>query len=254
MNLEIFNNIALSLDCQLDRIDSQNYYLADISGNDSIAALIKILDENSSAVVIPSIIELACEYGDKNQYGKVIEKLQECFNIEGIKIMPGIICSANNIWRVLVSGHIQESVDLCRFYSPCISCHLVMHIIRIKIAQELKIKNVISGEREMHSGKEKINQLALVLDFYNDIYKRAQINHHLPVRHISDSPEISEILKKYNVDAVHLNCLFSGNYYRKGSCELTMEKSQIENYVKNYLPTLLDSIGQQITLSCNMIK
>jgi len=251
MNSRIFEKINLNLEYPMDKIISENCFIADISGNDSIAALIKVAEENPSAIIIPSIVELACEYGDKDQFSKVLKKLDENFSH---RIMPGIISETNDLWKAIVVNNIQESVKLYGFYSPCITCHLVFHIIRIKIANFLNIKNVVSGERELHSNKEKINQVDFVLDFYNSLYNSMGIIHHLPLRYINDNNEVNKILEKYNSVSVQLNCLFAGNYYRKETIEFNVDKKQIYNYVYKCLPLLMETFDKQIIVQCKVYK
>lgn len=253
-SLKILDKINLELNYPMNIKSPQNYFIADISGKDSIAALLRIVDENPSCVVVPSIIELACEYGDKKQFSKVIRRLNISFNGKSRKIMPCIIPEANDLWREIVVQNIQDVINSYGFYSPCIACHLVLHLIRIKIAKHLKVKNVISGERETHSGQEKINQLAFVLDFYNMVYKRMGITHHLPLRHINDSKEIDRIIDKHNAIPIYLNCLFAGNYYSKGTFNLVMDKKQIQNYVEHFLPAILNSFEKKITVKCRILN
>jgi hypothetical protein len=233
---------------------SENCFIADISGKDSIAALVKVIEENPSAVIIPSIIELACEYGDKTQYNKVIKKLSVEFNNKGRRIMPGIISEVNDLWKALVASNIQDSIKSYSFYSPCIACHLVLHLTRIKIAKHLNIKNVISGERELHSDREKINQLGFVLDFYNSIYDLMGIKHHLPLRHISNNEEVNKIIENHNNISIHLNCLFSGNYYKSGTNDFAIDKTHIRDYVEEYLSILIETFDKEIALNCIVIS
>lgn len=250
---KFFDKIIVNLDYPIDVRFPENYFIADISGKDSIAALLKTIEGNSSAIIIPSIIELACEYGDKAQYSKVIRKLNAKFNRTQKKIMPGIISDVNNLWRAVVPTGIQNSIKRFRFYSPCIPCHLVFHIVRIKIAKHLKVQHVISGEREIHSDKEKINQIDFVLDFYNSIYDLMGIKHHLPLRYIADNKEINRIIDSHNADSIWLDCLFAGNYYKSGTNKFTMTKSYLRNYVNQYLTRITETFDKEITISCKVV-
>lgn len=254
ISFKLFDKVILKLNYMTNLTTSENCFIADISGKDSIAALVKVIEENPSAVIIPSIIELACEYGDKTQYNKVIKKLSVEFNNKGRRIMPGIISEVNDLWKALVASNIQDSIKSYSFYSPCIACHIVLHLTRIKIAKHLNIKNVISGERELHSDREKINQLGFVLDFYNSIYDLMGIKHHLPLRYINDSKEIDRIIDKHNAIPIYLNCLFAGNYYSKGTFNLVMDKEQIQNYVEHFLPAIFNSFEKKISVKCKILN
>jgi hypothetical protein len=251
---KIFNNIIVKLDYHLPQdIPQSNFFIADIAGKDSIAALIRVLDENLSAVIIPSVIDLACEYGDKNQYYKVLSNLNDKFNKERRRILPGIISYANDFWSALAGGYVQEPIKLYGFYSPCIACHLVMHIIRIKIATYLGLQNVISGERELHANKEKINQLAFVIDFYNSLYAAMGVKHHLPLRYVIDNDEINKVIDINDVIYNQLNCLFTGNYYQKGTSVFAMDIGCVREYLDSYLPLQVNSSKTVINVNCKVI-
>lgn len=251
--LKILDKIIPKVKYPSDNIIPQYSFIADISGTDSIAALIMIMEQTPHAIIIPSIIDLACEYGDKGQYQNVIIKIKEAFSNKKRIVLPTIISEANNLWKAIVSDDIHNTINSYGFYSPCIACHLVLHLIRIKIATHLKVRNVISGERESHSGKEKINQLDFVLDFYNSIYNAARIKHHLPLRHISESKSINKLLESKKCSSVRLNCLFAGNYYKRGTTELILDKTSVRSYVENYLTNLLKTFYKKVEVTNKVI-
>jgi hypothetical protein len=252
IQMGILNDISLRLEYpSVITAKPGNIFIGDISGKDSIAAIFKTIENNPAAVIIPSIIELGCEYGDKKRRVSVIEKLSDVFNNESQgKIMPGIISDINELWKTLAASNIYESFQKYGFYSPCIACHLVFHLVRIKIAQHLKAKNVISGERELHSDKEKINQLDFVLDFYNALYDKSGLTHHLPLRYVKGNEEIDTIIEKKQMLFMRLTCLFSGNYYKANSNNFAMQKDFLLHYVIEYLPELLKPSGNKLTVQC----
>src|ERR1700694_5484587 len=101
-----------------------SFYLADISGVDSIAALVSFLCENHDAVIVPSFVELACEYGDKrNEFKKVLRSLYSIFNVDDSnpRVLPGVIIDVNNLWKDIVSTDIPSVITQFHFYTPCIA-------------------------------------------------------------------------------------------------------------------------------------
>ena len=253
MEYKIFERTNLIINYSVVARDDGIRFLADVSGRDSIAALIKILDRHPNSLVIPSIIELGCEYGNKSQYGEVYESLKGIFNRERVRIEQGIVCDGNELWKAIVERENEKVGKRFGFLSPCIACHLALHIIRIKIARRLGIGNVVSGEKELHDGREKINQLSFVLDFYNRIYESMGIAHHLPVRQISSTREIEKILRKYDPKYVRLKCTFEGNYYKKGTNELAITKDRIQEYVDVDLADTLEESGNMIDVQCSIL-
>lgn len=254
MEYRIFERIRLRITYPAMGQFDATRFLVDISGRDSIAAAIKIIEEDSKSILIPSIIELACEYGDKSKYEEVHRSLRKIFNTGRVRVEQGIVCHGDELWKAIVTRDIQKTIEKFGFFSPCVACHQVLHIIRIKIAQHLHVKNVVSGEKESHDGREKINQLSFVLDFYNRMYEAMGIIHHLPVRNISSSQEIVRILGKYNPKYVQLKCLFEGNYYKKGTNDLAISKQRIKEYINVCLKKKLDEVGDMIDVPCSIIE
>lgn len=255
MNVEIINNIQLDLNYPPIEEDLNNVYIADISGIDSIAALISIIKEDPRAVIIPSIIDVSCEYGNKiEEYKKAVCSLQNTFNAEKKRILPCIVSNIDDFWRELVSKKIQDLITQYEFYSPCIACHLSFHLTRIKLSHQLKVKKVISGEREIHGTKEKINQLDFVLDFFNAVYEGAGIEHLQPIRKIKNNDGIVDIIADVNICPVQLNCLFSGNYYKANTAVLAIEQDKIKNYINSHLKKQLNKLKKNITVNCSLLN
>lgn len=72
---------------------------------------------------------------------------------------------------------------------------------------------VIGGERELHDGRVKINQILIVLDAFIDVMKGYGIELLLPLRHIQSGGEIENIIgQKWKEDGEQLGCVMSKNY------------------------------------------
>jgi len=157
------------------------------------------------------------------------------------------------LWKSFIGKSINDTVEAYNFFSPCIACHLLMHIARIKLSRHFRSTNVISGEREMHSDREKINQLPFVLDFYNELFNSAGITHHTPIRHIRSNKDITEIVSKYGISAIKLDCLFSGTYYDQEG-KILFDKHRLSDYVRKYIADRLIDLPDKIVLKCSSIS
>jgi len=249
--MEILDLLKIKLNYPESSLRCNDSYLADISGSDSIAALIKILETQPGSVIIPSVAEVACEYGDKTQFRNVLKIIHDTF-APSSSIMQCVIFDANELWKKLIVSQLQQMVAEHNFFSPCIACHLSFHLARIAIAKHLGIARVISGERELHNNAEKINQFDIILDYFNSIYNSVGIAHYLPVRKIANTQHISEIMNKYKINPVSLECLFSKNYYKDGTNELAISKKAVEKYLRCFIPKLLSSIEKEIIINCRV--
>lgn len=122
------------------------------------------------------------------------------------------------------------------------------------MANHLQITNVISGERESHSGKVKINQLAVVLDFYNSLYEIHGLKQHQPLRYIEDNSKIEQAIKKYDLNSVRLDCVFGGNYFSSPGNDAVVDESQICKYIAEYLSPLVANFNKQVSVHCQVIN
>jgi hypothetical protein len=229
--------------------------IVDITGVDSIAALCKVIDADHVSV-IPTIVDLSCEYSaDKwNKYIECIDSLNERFNSEQKSIYPCIVLNVNTLWKAVVVASISDIISKYGFYTPCIACHYVFHASRIQLAKLLNIKKVVSGERELHGKKEKINQYDFVLDFYNQTYISNGIKHIQPIREISDSSEINSYVQSMNLKHVQIECLFSGNYYKTNTTDIEISKEMIREYLVSYLMKSIESLPNTIDVRCSLLK
>jgi hypothetical protein len=250
--MEIVNYINIELEYPfIDDYDST--YIADISGIDSIAALVTVMRQNDHSIIIPTIVDVACEYGEKwDEFTRIYKDICAAFNVYHRRVLPAIILDVNELWHRIVSNSMQAVVRNVQFYSPCIGCHLAFHLARIRLAQHLNVKGVISGEREFHGQKEKINQLDFVLDFFNSIYGSASINHLQPVRKVRSSEDLKQLVAGYDISPVKVKCLFSGNYYKLNKIELDVEKENIRHYV-DYLEDLLQKPQEDLHVNCRIL-
>jgi hypothetical protein len=253
MKTDFYNNIILDISYPTVTAPLHELYIADITGNDSIAALIRTIEDKSPKFIVPSVISLGCEFGDKGQASKTINELRGAFEKYGVKVLDGVLIDINVLWKFFIGKSINDTVEKYNFFSPCIACHLLMHISRIKLSQHFCSINVISGERELHDYKEKINQLPFVLDFYNELFNSSGVTHHTPIRHLRNSNEISDIVNKCGVSAVKLDCLFSGTYYDQSN-KVIFDKRKLSDYVQYCLVDRLNNLPENITLKCSAIS
>jgi hypothetical protein len=252
MKTDFINKIHFDISYPIESLPSQDIYIADITGYDSIAALVKIIEDKSPGIIIPSVILLGCEFGDKNQFSRIIDRIRNVFERSGVKISDGVLLDINLLWKFFIGKSINKTIENYNFFSPCIACHLLMHISRIKLSQYFRSTNVISGERELHGFKEKINQLPFILDLFNELFNSFGITHHTPIRHFQNNQDLINIINKYRLDVVKLDCLFSDTYYDQNN-KLIIDMHHLKNYVKNYLINRLNNLPENIKIECSII-
>ena len=99
------------------------------------------------------------------------------------------------------------------FYTPCLGCHLYLHALRVPLARLTGAPYIISGERERHDGRVKVNQLPSALDAYTAFVGRFDVELLLPLRSIHSGKEIERIVgQEWKEGGGQLECVLSKNY------------------------------------------
>ncbi|MDQ7031365.1 MAG: hypothetical protein Q9M37_01410 [Desulfonauticus sp.] len=190
--------------------------IAEIAGRDSFAAVFKYLENHSVNVLVPTIAYTATEYGSVDITLKKCMGLKERLKSNGIRCLDPIFLGSPTFWWKLCGRYISYLIDEFGFYTPCIGCHLYLHTIRIPLAKLINSDIIISGEREKHDGKMKLNQTDVALNYYTKICSRYNINLVHPIRYIDNGQEITSILQEEWAEGKEqLKCVLSKNYISK---------------------------------------
>lgn len=209
--------------------------ICDISGRDSIAATIKAFQEEDINCVLPIAVHIPTEYGSyetvEHNVGFLQKYVKKRFNG---KIYNLIIVDDTEFWRILNGRYIGEIIQKFGFYSPCLGCHLYVHSIRTMIAKFIGCRYVISGAKESHNGRIKINQLPTALNAYSVIMNELGIEHLLPLRFIKEGTETEKILGiPWKEGENQLRCVFSKNYNSFEEKSLICE-AEVYSYFNEY--------------------
>ncbi len=191
--------------------------IIEISGLDSLGAAILFRESVKNPIFIPTLAVIPTEYGDMNtvisQAERVLKKrLKDAF------ITPFVILRDLRLWSILNGRYIPSIIQEFGFYSPCIGCHLYVHVLRIALAKIIGAKVIVTGERLKHNGKLKINQTSTSLSSHEQFCKEYGILLKLPLKEVYEGEEVRSIVNHpYEKDA-ELRCIFRSNLYdKKGS-------------------------------------
>ena len=210
--------------------------IVEIAGRDSVAAAIKIADENDFTDLIPVYAYTGAEYGAWGSVEQAVARLAS--RLPRVRIHPLIIVGSPEFWRALNGRYMAELISRYGFFSPCPGCHLYLHVIRFPLAIKLGHMPIISGERESHSGQVKINQTGDALDFYLDMAAQFDIRLLFPLRHIEQSAEIEDILQiPWEKGKEQLGCTFSGNYRLHNGAVASSSKQVNRFFAEFAIPT-----------------
>jgi len=224
----------------------ENTVIAEFSGRDSVAAVMKILNTNLLENIVPVASFAGTEFGEVDaiysNYDKLVERVLKKYE-NAVTIHPLIIYSNPNLWHALNARFTTELVDKFGFYTPCIGCHAYFHLLRMPMARQIGRK-LISGEREGHENRIKVNQLGMCLDTYEKVLKEFDVELMLPIRKVSDNNEIEELIGwDWEEGKDHPDCVYSGNYRNKDG-KAVYNEDKIKAYLDEFLVPACIGLGK----------
>jgi len=230
-NWEIERIIPESIASKLKSININKIAIGELSGQDSIAAIIKASQQYNFEAILPVVVFTGTEFGSANflktSHDILRKRVKEVCN--GI-VLDTLLMYDFNFWWALNGRFIQAIISKYGSYSPCPGCHIYVHSMRIPLALKLNARYIISGARENHDGKTKINQAEVALNAYIELLKSWNIDLLLPLRNIKYRNHIAQIIN----DGSHkmkdqFKCLFKSNY-----CDANGEVFHNAAFVNNY--------------------
>ncbi len=230
--------------------------IGEFAGRDSVAAIMKALEDESIVNILPIASFAPTEYGDfdilKTNYEQMLLRIQKLYG-DRKKIFPLLFYSNSNLWSVINGRFLDFNVKNFGVYTPCIGCHAYFHLVRIPLALKLGAR-IISGERESHDGRIKLNQTAESLDTYIKIAKHFGVELIMPIRHMKDGGEVKELIGwDWEEGKAHQSCAFSGNYLSvDGSVDYDKEK--VNKYLDLFLYPICTVLGKVLIEDENASK
>jgi hypothetical protein len=195
----------------LDSLSGKKATIAELAGRDSVAAAIKILEENEVEALVPVYTYTGTEYGSFDYLERTVEWLKGRLN--GRTVGNLVLLGSPKFWHAFNGRWVRELIRRYGFYTPCIGCHVYLHASRIPLAKALGVKSVISGEREYHDGSQKINQISPAISAYRFLLSRFDVDLLTPLTGIRSTREIDEIIgKPWEKMGEQPQCVLSGNY------------------------------------------
>ena len=208
--------------------------IVEIAGRDSIAAALEAVRKRDLKALLPTIAYTGTEFGDWGVPFKKASMLKEELSGKGVRVFDPVLLGAPRFWWRLCGRYATHLFTQFGFYSPCASCHLYLHALRIPLAKKIGCGVVIGGEREFHEERIKINQIGIALDVYVSFAKKFGVELLLPLRHVRKSREIESILgESWEEGAEQLDCVLSKNYLEKDG-RVVYSESDIKGFFEEF--------------------
>jgi hypothetical protein len=186
--------------------------IAEIAGRDSVAAAVLAVRERGLTVLLPTSVATGTEYGDEHAPERAIERLTSLVGPD-VEVLPPLRLGSPRLWAALNGRFAAVIAERYRIFSPCLACHLYMHLARVPLAVALGGVPVIAGEREVHGARVKLSQTASGIDACSRVLARANVELLEPLRRTHDSADVVELVGPgWSGGTRQLCCVHSGNY------------------------------------------
>lgn len=219
--------------------------IGEFAGRDSVAAILKLLEEGDITSILPVVTFAPVEYGSVDVLEANVNLLRQqvMTRYQGkVSIEPLMYLSNQALWQVLNSSFVSILQQHFGFYTPCIGCHAYFHLMRMPLAKRLGGR-VISGERESHDGRLKANQLGICLDSYQRIMAHFGVDLLIPLRQVTNGKEIEALIQwQWEEGKAQPQCLFSGNDRNKRG-ESLINEQLIPSYLETFLEPVCINLG-----------
>lgn len=181
-----------------------------IAGRDSIAAAVTAVREHGFTALQPTSVATSTEYGDTDAPLEAVALLRETLGDEADVLDP-IRIGSPRLWAALNGRFAGELLARYGIASPCLACHLYVHLARVPLSWALGMTPVVTGERDTHDGRLKLSQTAASIDAEVRVLARAGVELLTPVRQASTT-EVAEVVPGWANGTRELECVHAGNY------------------------------------------
>ena len=224
------------------------FFISEVAGKDSIAALIQASREYKIRNLLGIGIFHRSFFGNILEPNEHFKYAKELISQRDFESTNFLYLNVSNLFDRLIIRNMAIVQKYFGYYSPCPPCHLFFHMMRIPIAKYYGITKIITGERELHGDRKKLNQIPEVLSLFKDLLEKEEIELIQPIRKIKNDEEIFEILGHSWKSAEPFKCIFSKNYYDETG-EIPFEIKKILKSLESFYYPLFSSVVNFIIIN-----
>lgn len=224
--------------------------VAAIAGRDSVAAILcALLADDAINVVVPTSVGTGTEYGDASPIAAAnvflrrrIEELREEGRLERpIEVLDVTRFGSPEVWASLNGAPAATLNELFGMSSPCLACHLYLHIARVPLCLDLNSTKLISGERDTHDGRIKLSQTVDSIDAEERVLAHAGITFLAPLRTMTGEA-IGSLVPDWPEGEKQLKCVHSKNYVLPDG-SVVYDQAAHQKYIEKFFePAGLDIV------------
>ncbi len=197
--------------------------IASIAGRDSVAAAVAACREEGFSAVLPTVVLTGTEYGNPDAPLGAVGLLRELLADEADVLDP-MRFGSPALWAALNGRFAAEIGRRYGIMSPCLACHLYVHLVRVPLSWALGSIPIVTGERESHDGRIKLSQTSASIDAETRVLAHAGIELLTPVRR-RPTAEIDILVHGHWEEQIAgWSCVHAANYIElDGTVELDGE-------------------------------
>jgi len=190
---------------------SESAVIVEIAGRDSVAAAVAAVRERGFTHVIPTIALTGTETGELSAPLRAADTLRTILGDEAMVYDPTTLMHPE-LWVAMNETFAAELQARYGMSSPCLACHLYLHLLRVPASWSKDNAPVVAGERDTHDGRIKLSQTTAGIDAATRVLAYAGVELLEPVRGMSGSEIEAIIGDGWAQGAEQLGCVHSGNY------------------------------------------
>ncbi len=190
---------------------TESLLIAEIAGRDSVAAAVAAVRERGFTSVLPTIAFTGTETGDFDAPRRAVETLRTLLADEALVVEP-LTVTNTELWRAMNACCEMDLQSRYGVASPCLACHLYLHLLRVPVSWDNDNAPVCSGERDTHDGRIKLSQTTAGIDAATRVLAYAGVELVEPVRAMSGTEVAALAGEGWAQGGKQLGCAYSGNY------------------------------------------
>lgn len=214
--------------------------IAEIAGRDSVAAAIVAVRERGFTQLLPTIALTGTETGDPQAPLRAVDTLSRLLG-EECQVLEPLTLTDPPLWAAMNARYAAGVRSRYGSWSPCLACHLYLHLLRVPVSWDRGGAPVIAGERDTHDGRLKLSQLSAGIDASIRVLARADVELIEPIRHASGADVAGVVGEDWKQDGGQLGCVLSGNYVELDG-SVRHDDAEYERYVSGFFEPVGDAI------------
>ncbi|HEY5517755.1 MAG TPA: hypothetical protein VIL15_05810 [Coriobacteriia bacterium] len=208
--------------------------IVEVAGRDSIAAAMAAVRERGFTTLLTTSVATGTEYGDEGAPARASAYLAELLGGD-VEVLPPLRLGSPRLWAALNGRFAVVTAERFHITSPCLACHLYMHLARVPLSLALGGVPIVAGERDTHGGRLKLSQTPSGIEACVRILARAGVELFEPIRRLRDCEEIATLVGPgWEPGARQLCCVHSGNYAGLDG-EVVFDELAYARYVRGFL-------------------